>query len=117
MPGIQWRMNGPLSGPYEQRVSLQRLFFSVSPTCTKMLRLDSRASKKEEQAAYLLARNHSTSDFDLYKVDEYKVGEIPVLWLICSIDIRAIVSLKESLLKTRKTVSKGIEHFLPMYVF
>lgn len=78
-------MNGPLSGPYEQRVSLQRLFFSVSPTCTKMLRLDSRASKKEEQAAYLLVRNHSTSDFDLYKVDEYKVGEIPVLWLIYSL--------------------------------
>lgn len=53
----------------------------------------------------------------LIQVDEYKVGEIPVLWLIYSIDIRATVSLKESLLKTRKTVCKGIEHFLPMYVF
>lgn len=82
-----------------------------------MLRLDSRASKKEEQAAYLLVRNHSTSDFDLYKVDEYKVGEIPVLWLIYSMDVRATASLKESLLKTPETISKGIETFLPMYVF
>lgn len=50
-PEIQWRTNGPLSGPHEKRVSLQRLgrFSSVWPTCTKVHRVTSNRRKEERE--------------------------------------------------------------------
>lgn len=59
--GIQWRTNGPLSGPREKRVSLQRLghFFSVLPTSTKVHRVNPRRGEHEKKGRVSIDRGTS----------------------------------------------------------